>query len=100
MDLIISNSLSVKYQIDNIETIKNNNSYVVNPIELPRSKGRKNILKTSKNEFLFKRYILFVGSIVNRKSIIEIVKAFMLIKNKIPNYKLIIIGRNIIGKSF
>lgn len=100
LDLIISNSLSVKYQIDNIETIKNNNSYVVNPIELPRSKGRKNILKTSKNEFLFKRYILFVGSIVNRKSIIEIVKAFMLIKNKIPNYKLIIIGRNIIGKSF
>ena len=101
VDKILSNSLSVKYQIDQINDLKEINHFLINPIIFRKQKGRNDIVKSRQNNDLIKqKYLLFVGLINDRKSIIECVEAFNKIDKLIPEYKFVIIGRNNMGQKF
>jgi len=54
-----------------------------------------------KNKYSIKdKFILYLGSIFNRRHLKEVVKAFEEIRNKLPNYQFLIIGRNYTNQKF
>lgn len=100
--LVIANSISV-YN----EAKKNVSSeklfYIKNPLQLPDAK------KILLSDFPIEsgvspldKYILFCGQILERKSILELIRAFELFisDSKFSDFKLIIVGRNMMGEAF
>ncbi len=50
--------------------------------------------QTKKSYGIKDKFILYVGSIFNRRHVPELIKAFERISKKIPNYQLLLVGRN------
>jgi glycosyltransferase involved in cell wall biosynthesis len=99
-DVIICNSLAVFDQARALISLKHKCTLVKNPINFSSPN------KSFWNEFLELRmsydisdgYLLFVGQLLERKSISEVIKAFDYLKKLHPELQLVIIGRNMLGR--
>ena len=91
-DLIVSNSLGVKDDLNNLFNFKNQHIVIPNPYNL-------NIIHRAKEEaisdFNFeknKKYIITIGRLIEQKRKHDLLYAFHLVQKKIENCELIIIG--------
>jgi glycosyltransferase involved in cell wall biosynthesis len=56
----------------------------------------QNKIQETKNKYGLKnKYLFYTGSIFNRRHVLELIKAFKMILEKIPDYQLLISGRNL-----
>ncbi len=80
---LITNSKGSKQSLEKLLVKKKNLNYIYNPY-------LKKIYK--KNTFKRKKYILSVGRLTKQKDFNNLILSFNLVRKKIPNYKLIILG--------
>lgn len=98
-DLMICNSQAVYNQMS-LLGIESRKVLVPNPINFPKKIDYNECIPVVK-KYLgknFNPFLLFVGQLLERKSIFEILDAFKCFHKKNPNVNLVVIGRNMIGK--
>ena len=97
---MISNSIGVYDQMCKLGVDKEKNFFVPNPIEFPKKLPPEEASKIVKElgVDLNTPYLLFVGQLLERKSIIEVIDAFNVFNTEHQSFKLILVGRNMIGK--
>lgn len=106
VDYIFSNSFGVYAEIDQFERLKKYNRHMTNPVALPSMVDNEILLRTLNkldSKLLSACYLLFVGQIGYRKSIIETIEGYLEYKNKFPGSHvkfLVIVGPNKIGREF
>lgn len=89
-DLIVTDSLVSKRSIENILMCKKNKVFTIYPgVALTKNGSKKTDLNKLK---INKAYILTVSSLVPHKNVIRLIKAFNLVKNKLDNVNLVIVG--------
>jgi glycosyltransferase involved in cell wall biosynthesis len=96
---MISNSKGVFNQMKLLGVPDEKHFFVPNPIEFPkRAKDNKvrEILKELGLEEIHP-YMLFVGQLLERKSIMEVIEAFKIFLVKNQDFYLVLVGRNMIG---
>jgi len=99
VDCIMSNSEAVYNQVARLLSDKFTHELVKNPIALPHRVGESTVEKI-KNKYLLsgQKYLLMVGQLMPRKSTEEVVDAYPLIKELLPDHKLVLVGRNMLGE--
>tara|TARA_B100001093_G_scaffold396581_1_gene383702 strand:- start:2297 stop:3400 length:1104 start_codon:yes stop_codon:yes gene_type:complete len=99
-DFIICNSLAVFDQARSLASLRYKCTLVKNPINfaVPDESDRNEFLKLCNFHDISDGYLLFVGQLLERKSIFEVIKAFYYTKQSHPELKLVIIGRNMLGR--
>jgi glycosyltransferase involved in cell wall biosynthesis len=96
---VISNSMSVYRQMANLGVPKEKHFFVPNPVHLPKPMriGEAWRVVSSISPRVRRPYLVFVGQLLQRKSIIEVLDAFALFSRGQPEYQLILAGRNMMG---
>ena len=99
-DIIICNSRAVFDQASALTSLKYKCTLVKNPINFgsPDESDRAEFLELCTSYDIVDGYLLFVGQLLERKSISEILKAFDYAKQSNPELQLVIIGRNMLGR--
>ena len=98
---MISNSMGVYNQMIDLGISVKKNFFVPNPIIFPKK------LKSNDASYIVKNlgiepevpYLLFVGQLLERKSIIEVIDAFNIFQELHPDFYLVLVGRNMMGDS-
>lgn len=95
-DLVICNSSAVFDQAQTMSSIKNKCILVTNPINFiePNERVKESFLTLINNHKVPKKYLLFVGQLLERKSIWEVLKAYDHSKLRVSSVGLVIVGRN------
>ena len=95
-ELVICNSLAVFEQAQAVPSIKKKCVLVTNPINFiePNERFKENFLTLVNDHKVPQKYLLFVGQLLERKSIWEVLKAYHHAKLRISGVGLVIIGRN------
>lgn len=98
---MISNSMGVFNQMNQLKVPDHKNFFVPNPIIFPKKfKDSEAVSIINKLGIDHKKpYLLFVGQLLERKSIIEVIDAFDIFNKKYPGFHLILVGRNMIGET-
>ena len=102
VNVVISNSEAVYNQMLDFGISRKKNILVPNPLIFPK-KLKKPVIKTIFNNLnirIDEKFILFVGQFVRRKSIFEVINAFIKIHKSNNTLKLILVGRNMLGQDF
>lgn len=97
---MISNSMGVFNQMSLLQVPNNKNFFVPNPIKFPER------FKANEAASIIHHlgidddmpYLLFVGQLLERKSIIEVIDAFNIFVKKYPDFHLVLVGRNMVGE--
>jgi glycosyltransferase involved in cell wall biosynthesis len=96
-DIIISNSLGVFQQMKAIGVDEKKHSLVPNPVNLPKLVGKGDLEKIAPG--VKPPFFLFVGQLLERKSISETLEAFALFQKEFSDFSFIVVGRNMLGNS-
>ena len=100
VDCIISNSEAVFNQINHAGFPGKCHILVENPMYFPEAfmEIELNRLLVEISSEIRRPYLLFLGQLLERKSIYEILDAFEVFNDREPEFRLIIAGRNMLGK--
>ena len=96
---MISNSMGVYNQMTDLGVNQDRNNFVPNPIVFPKKLNPvkvKEIIHDLGVDVKFP-YLLFVGQLLERKSILEVIDAFDVFTKDHPNFRLVLVGRNMLG---
>lgn len=100
-DFVLANSAAV-YREASHYGCNSNLFFIPNPIFLP-SIDVVNSYRLAPHIFARvadMRFILFCGQILARKSVFELIDAFIKVRERYPDINLLLVGRNMLGKKF
>lgn len=97
---MISNSIGVFNQMTLLGVPDDKHFFVPNPIEFPKRFKHDEAASIIRELGIAddKPYLLFVGQLLERKSIIEVIDAFNIFSARHPDFYLVLVGRNMIGE--
>lgn len=98
---VISNSLGVFQQMERLGVAEGKHYLVPNPVLLPEpiESGEAWLLVKKISEKIRRPYLAFVGQLLERKSINEVLDAFDDFSSGNPEFQLVLAGRNMLGAS-
>ena len=91
--------MGVYNQMTDLGVNQDRNNFVPNPIVFPKKLNPvkvKEIIHDLGVDVKFP-YLLFVGQLLERKSILEVIDAFDVFTKDHPNFRLVLVGRNMLG---
>ena len=96
---VISNSMGVYQQMDALGVDKARHFFVPNPVRFPTPLSEDDAWQTIKklSSIIRRPYLAFIGQLLERKSITEVLDAFAAFSRTHPEYQLVLAGRNMMG---